>query len=105
GVPMTTYAVPVLRDGRFIGAATIDIMLDVLQQEAGQELSDQNFAIIGRSGRFLAHYHPATVLNATLQSEAALLGNADYLDVVDDILGGASGIGEIRDFRIGDELV
>lgn len=102
-VLMTTYAAPVRRGGRFVGVATVDVMLDRLQAEATRELEGHNFAIVGRSGKYLAHYDPESVMSDSIQEQAVQIDDPGWWAIIAELLAGQTGFGELEDFGIGGE--
>ncbi|HEY0963953.1 MAG TPA: SpoIIE family protein phosphatase [Pseudomonadales bacterium] len=102
---MTTYSHPLLRDGEFIGVATIDIRLDQLSSAVSSQLDGEMFMIMSSNGTFVSHYLPEQALHGSLQDFGTEQTNLAYEDVEDAILSGASGFASVDDMVIEGEVV
>src|SRR5690606_10542340 len=78
----TTYSAPLLREGSFVGVATIDLRLDELRREIGSQLVDQSFIVLSPSGQFIAHSDPEQAGASDLQALAARQLNPGFGQVM-----------------------
>ncbi|MDC0598785.1 cache domain-containing protein, partial [Gammaproteobacteria bacterium] len=104
-VLMVTYSAPFYSGSQFRGVATIDVSLESLQKEAIVDLDNQFFAILGKSGKFISHYNPDLIMNSSIQEQSALLNNADYREIVKNIMAGKNGIGVVNDLFMNGEII
>ncbi|WP_205697281.1 methyl-accepting chemotaxis protein [Conexibacter sp. SYSU D00693] len=93
GALMTTYATPILRDGRFAGVAAADIVLDTLQAEvARQRVLDSGYAMaVSRGGKLLAGPDKRVLGKATLDQVARQAGMTGAGQILAALRGGKAG--------------
>lgn len=100
---MTTWSTPLLRDGSFIGVATVDLRLDELSREIASQLVDQRFMVMSPSGRFVAHSDPAQTAGAGLDDLTQRQTNPGFAQLAQDILAGQSGFRVLRGLILNSE--
>lgn len=93
---LTTYSTPLWRDGEFAGVATVDLRLDELSRDIGNQLVDQSFIVISPAGQFIAHVDPAQPGHSNLQELAERQVNPGFAQVMLDIMAGKSGFSVLR---------
>jgi sigma-B regulation protein RsbU (phosphoserine phosphatase) len=93
---LTTYSAPLLRDGNFVGVATVDLRLDELSREIGDQLVDQSFIVLSPTGQFIAHSDPDLAGASDLQELASRQINPGFADLMQDIMAGRTGFSVLR---------
>ena len=94
---MVTWSAPFFQDGRFRGVATVDIRLATLQEQiGGQIVSDRDFAILTRNGRYVASTIQARIMDRTIFQLAEALGRPDMAAAARRMVSGRPGV-EILD--------
>ena len=94
---MVTWSAPFFRDGQFRGVATVDIRLATLQEQiGGQIVSDRDFAILTRNGRYVASTIQARIMDRTIFQLAEALGRPDMAAAARRMVSGRPGV-EILD--------
>lgn len=89
---MTTYSAPFSRDGDFAGVTTIDIDLEMLQQNVEQELPGLgNFYILGPSGDIISSPDTGDILNRTIFDRIEGTEGGSVAEDVRTMLDGGSG--------------
>ncbi len=92
-VIMVTWAAPFFRDGKFRGVATVDIRLPTLQESiGGQIVSDRDFAILTRNGRYVYSTLQAEIMDRTVFQLADELGRPDLAAVARQMVSGRPGV-------------
>jgi sigma-B regulation protein RsbU (phosphoserine phosphatase) len=102
---MTTYSVPLYRDGTFLGVTTVDLRLDELSREISDILRGQRFMIMTRDGTFVSHYQPEQALNSSLQQFANDQSDTALGDTIEDVLSGNTGIEIVENLHINGETL
>ncbi len=74
-VLMVTWSTPFLRDGRFRGVSTVDIMLSTLEARiAAGIVSERDFAILTASGQYVYSTLPTEIMDGTVFEVAVKTG-------------------------------
>lgn len=103
---VVTYAVPmVASDGSFIGVVTLDLRLDLLSQRLQARMQPSRLMIMTPTGRFIAHYDSARVLNSGLVELAAAYVNPEFQRITNQIMTGATGMGVVHDLYLDGAIV
>jgi len=103
---MTTYSVPMIKEGKVLGVITADVALDDLRQAvANLSVGRFGFAfLISHQGTFLAAKDPKKVMRETIFSLAEA-GNMPYMRTVGRrMIRGASGVERIKGFLQGEDV-
>jgi PAS domain S-box-containing protein len=89
---MSTYSVPISRDGQFWGVTTVDLPLAMLSQEVEIEgFEKSHFIILSSSGRYVFHNQPVRI-GASMLELAADSGREDLAALGRRMIAGASGV-------------
>ena len=92
-VLMVTWSAPFFSDGQFRGVATVDIRLPTLQESiGGQIVSERDFAILTRNGRYVSSTIQAEIMNRTVFQLAEELGRPDLAAAARRMVSGRQGI-------------
>ncbi|HTR00296.1 MAG TPA: SpoIIE family protein phosphatase [Candidatus Acidoferrum sp.] len=94
-MPIVTYAVPIRAGGTFIGVATLDLRLDLLNQRLAARMTPSRYLLMTPSGRFLAHYDSSMILNSGLSDMTAAVVNPQFQLITNHIMAGDTGMGVI----------
>lgn len=90
---MCTYAVPIRRDGRTIGVATVDVPLLALQKRLWiDRFESGSFFVLSSSGTFVSSPDASLVRTTTLAELAARSGRDDLRRLSDLMRAGSRGI-------------
>ena len=104
-MPIVTYAVPVKNGDTFIGVATLDLRLDLLNQRLSARMNSSRFMIMSPSGRFISHYDPVMILNSGLVEMTASLVNPLFGQITTRIMGGDTGMGVVNNLYLNGNIV
>ena len=103
---IVTYAVPMIAgDGTFLGVVTLDLRLDLLSQRLQARMQPSRLMIMTPTGRFIAHYDNARVLNSGLVELAAAYVNPEFQRITNQIMAGATGMGVVHDLYLDGAIV
>ena len=102
---MTTFSAPFYRDGKIGGVATVDVRLDGLDDDAALQFTGENFMILSRSGRFIAHYNPSLVMSSSIQDQVLMQGNAQFKAGIERMLAGETGVSVVNDLFLNGAVV
>jgi sigma-B regulation protein RsbU (phosphoserine phosphatase) len=92
-VVMTTYSVPFYRDKKFWGIATVDIRLRDLEQNIHERFPmAEEFMIISREGRFIAHPSPRVIMKETIFSLGKQLKRSELEALGRKMIAGERGV-------------
>ena len=92
-VPMCTYSVPFIRDGRFIGVVMIDVGLDYIQETVTRTSPEgAKYRLLSATGRFIAAAEPELVMKETIFSIAEKTGHDHLIEIGNSILQDDEGI-------------
>ncbi len=107
GMLITSYTAPLLRDGRFIGTASVDMKLtDLGATVRAVRFLDSGYAfVISSKGNFVAYPDRRLVGTTTLADYGARHGNADLAKVQQAVAAGRSARIETTDPRTGEQVV
>lgn len=99
---MCTYAAPVVRDGRFCGLVTVDVLSDTLLGDLVRARigSSYCFLISGR-GTFISHPESSLVMRESIFTLADEHGIGELAEAGRDMVAGKNGVRRIRDFATG----
>ncbi|MFQ5344758.1 MAG: response regulator [Mariprofundus sp.] len=101
-IHMVTYSVPIVRDGKVIGVATVDVDLSDMKAFSGISRADPtHFKIISKAGRFVFH-HDAKLLGKPLL-DAPLVSSSEAKKVLDAMMSADVGVVDVAT-RKGDEI-
>ncbi len=88
---MSTYSVPVYRDGEFVAVATVDIPLAALKERLDiREIDERDFAIVSESGRFVFH-HQSGLIGRSILDYGRELGRDDLSQLGQRMMAGRQG--------------
>lgn len=99
-MPIVTYSAPLLVDGVFTGAATLDLRLDRLSRQMSTRLDSPRFMIMSPSGRFISHYNAELTMTASLSEIAASSVDNDFQAITRRILDGETGMGVVSNLYL-----
>jgi len=107
GVLITSYASPVLRDGRFAGTASVDMLLTELDRTVRRvRFLDSGYAfVVSSQGTFVSHPNADLIGRETLAAWGERAGNDDLARVQAAVRAGRRARIETTDPRTGEEVV
>ena len=107
GILITSYTAPLLRDGRFIGTASVDKKLTDLDADVrAVRFLDSGYAfVISAKGSFVAYPDRRLIGTTTLADYGARHGNRDLAKVQQAVIAGRRVRVETTDPRTGEEVV
>ncbi|MDW5595818.1 methyl-accepting chemotaxis protein [Conexibacter stalactiti] len=107
GVLITSYASPVLRDGRFVGSASVDMLLTDLDRAiGGVRFLDSGYAfVVSSRGTFVSHPNARLIGATTLAEWGERNGNSDLARVQAAVAAGRRARIETTDPRTGEQVV
>ena len=107
GTMMTSYASPIMRDGRFLGVAQVDKVLTSLDDAVRRvRFLDSGYAfVVSRSGQLVSYPDRRLVGTTTLQALARRAGDPVLAQVAAAVRAGRTARFETKDPRTGEEAV
>ncbi|ADB49429.1 methyl-accepting chemotaxis protein [Conexibacter woesei] len=107
GVMVSSYASPVMRDGRFIGVAQVDKALTALDETVRRvRFLDSGYAfVVSRRGQFVSFPDRRLVGITTLQEYARRTGDPVLAEVAAAVRAGRTARFETKDPRTGEDVV
>src|SRR5262249_14960461 len=107
GVLLTSYATPMLRDGRFAGIASVDMLLTDLDREVRSvRFLDDGYAfVVSSRGTFVSHPDRRLIGTTTLADWGRRAGNEQLAQVQAAIAAGRREEIETTDPRTGEQVV
>jgi sigma-B regulation protein RsbU (phosphoserine phosphatase) len=104
-MPIVTYAVPIRAGTTFIGVATLDLRLDLLNQRLAARMDPSRFMIMSPTGKFISHYDPALILGSGLEAMTAALVNPEFQQITSHIMSGDTGMGVVSNLYLNGNIV
>ena len=104
-MPIVTYAVPIRAGASFIGVATLDLRLDLLNQRLAARMNPSRFMIMSPTGKFISHYDPSLILNSGLEAMTAALVNPEFQQITSHIRKGDTGMGVVSNLYLDGNIV
>jgi len=97
---ISTYSIPLRKDGKVIGVFTADVSLtDIRQRIKSIKPYENSYCILtGNSGTVISHPNQDAILNETLFSMAYALDKQGSFQVAKDLMAKKSGQREIKDY-------
>lgn len=104
-MPIVTYSVPILAGDIFLGAATFDLRLDLLNQRLSARMEPSLFMIMSQNGRFIAHYDSEQILESGLADMTATSVNAQFQSITTRIKADETGMGVVNNLYLDGAIV
>jgi phosphoserine phosphatase RsbU/P len=104
-VGVVTYSVPLMRNGSFLGIASLDLRLDLLSRLLAARMNTDRFMLMSGQGRFVAHYDLSQIIHASLSELSTSTTNTEFQTLSQHIRPGASGAGVVRDLYLDGAIV
>ncbi len=90
---MATYAVPFFYKRRFRGVATVDVQLEILEQNVDQRVdTEMDIIIITRKGDYVYHPDPAQIMNNSIYKDAQKYQRPLIKQLADKMTSGQRGV-------------
>jgi sigma-B regulation protein RsbU (phosphoserine phosphatase) len=100
---MCTFSVPLLRQGRFLGVLTVDVLSeDLLQDIARIRIGSGYCALVSQKGTFISHPDPALVMRESMFTLAERCALDDLALAGEEMVAGRAGVRRIRDYSTGE---
>jgi phosphoserine phosphatase RsbU/P len=97
-VPMVTFSAPIIREGRFIGVATVDVQLERLRRiSLDKRPPETEVYIIDRQGRYLLAPASPLIMSETVYETAEKIKSPELMEIVERAMSGAQGTGVFFD--------
>jgi len=90
---MATYAVPFFYQRKFRGVATVDVQLEILEQNVDQRVdTEMDIIIITRKGDYIYHPDPAQIMTNSIYKDAEKYHRPLIKELADKMTSGQRGV-------------